>query len=188
MPRNYSNGTTPTTKEVMVNGEVKPYKFISRVTSYPIVSDAITYAKSSQYGQKSLELADKGYSTFFSPILPYLNTPYEYVAPYVVKADSLGYDGLVAVESRFPIVTKPTEQIKGTVKSYVLVPVQAATTRKDYLLRTFSEELQKVGSKGYIASGKAVVTTGLIVTSDTLAWLSSVIGKRKEAMANSRKH
>lgn len=117
-----------------------------------------------------------------------MSKPYGYVAPYVAKADSLGYDGLVAVETRFPIVTKDSTTIKGTVKSYVLVPVNVASSQKDYLLQTFSEELQKVGSKGYIASGKAAVTTGLIVTSDTLAWLSSVIGKRKEAMVNSRKH
>lgn len=187
MPRNYSNGT-PATKEALVNGDVKPYKFINRVTSYPVVNEAITYAKTSPYGQKSLQVADKGYSTFFSPFLPYLSKPYGYVAPYVAKADSLGYDGLVAVETRFPIVTKDSTTIKGTVKSYVLVPVNVASSQKDYLLQTFSEELQKVGSKGYIASGKAAVTTGLIVTSDTLAWLSSVIGKRKEAMVNSRKH
>ncbi|KAI5300551.1 hypothetical protein KEM55_006628 [Ascosphaera atra] len=191
MPRNHMNGNSNAnapSKEVVTNGEVKPYKFISRLSSYPVVNDSLTYVQKNPYGQKSVQLAEKGYSSCVSPFLPYLSKPYTYVAPYVVKVDTLGHDGLVAVEHRFPIVTKDTQTVKGAIVGYVSIPIKLANSQKEYLLKTYNEELAKVGSKGYVASGKALITTGLIATSDSLAWLSSVIGKRKDQVANASKN
>ena len=73
-----------------------------------------------------------------------------------------------------------TEKIKGTVLDYAYFPFRLAGDSKDYVLDTYSSEYKKCGGDGYVAGSKAVITTGLVVTSDTLAWLSTFLGQKKE--------
>src|SRR5215471_5967526 len=148
---------------------------MQHLTSYPIVSDSITTLKNNPYGQKSIQLADQGYNQFAKPVLPYLSRPYGYVAPYVAKADSLGHQGLSRVESTFPIVKQDTESIKGTIKEYAFLPVRIAGDGKKYVFDTYSSEYNKCGGDGYVARGKAVITTSLVMTSESLAWLSAFL-------------
>ena len=113
-------------------------------------------------------------------MLPYLSGPYQYVSPYVAKADSIADTGLSKVDETFPIVKTPTDKLKGTVFDTVFFPVRVAADGKNYVSRTYGEEYKKVGGDGIVTSGKAIITTSLVVTSDSLAWLSSFLGAKKE--------
>ena len=150
------------------------------LTSYPVVSDSISTFKSNPYGKKSLDLSNTGYEKLVAPFVPYAKRPYGYVAPYVAKADSFGSNSLSWLEKTFPIMKEDTKKIKGTVVDYAYSPLRLVGDSKNYLLDTYSSEYKKCGGAGYVAGSKAVVTTGLVVTSDTLSWLSSFLGQKKE--------
>jgi hypothetical protein len=152
------------------------------LTSYPVISDSIQTFKSIPIGQKSISLADQGYCAFVKPVQPYLSKPYNFVHPYVSKADSLADNTLKQVDSRFPIVKEPTDKIKDTVSDYAYFPMRVAGDGRDYLFKVYGNEYKKVGgdSGGLIARGKASVSTSLVVTSELLAWLSSYLGQKKE--------
>lgn len=154
--------------------------FLQHLTSYPVVSDAISTFKSNPYGKKSLDLSNTGYEKLVAPFVPYAKGPYGYVAPYVAKADSLGSGALSRVDHTFPIVKEDTEKIKGTVLDYAYFPFRLVGDSKNYVLDTYSSEYKKCGGDGYVAGSKAVITTGLVVTSDTFAWLSTFLGQKKE--------
>ena len=153
---------------------------LQHLISYPVVSDAISTFKSNPYGKRSLDLSNTGYEKLVAPFVPYAKRPYGYVAPYVAKADSLGSDALSRVDHTFPIVKQDTEKIKGTVLDYAYLPFRFAGDSKNYILDTYSSEYKKCGGDGYVAGSKAVITTSLVVTSDTLAWLSTFLGQKKE--------
>lgn len=154
--------------------------FLQHLISYPVVSDAISTFKSNPYGKKSLDLSNTGYEKLVAPFVPYAKRPYGYVAPYVAKADSLGSDALSRVDHTFPIVKEDTEKIKGTVLDYAYLPFRLAGDSKNYILDTYSSEYKKCGGDGYVAGSKAIITTSLVVTSGTLAWLSTFLGQKKE--------
>lgn len=153
---------------------------MQHLISYPVVSDAISTFKSNPYGKRSLALSNTGYEKFVAPVVPYAKRPYGYVAPYVAKADSLGYDALSRVDHTFPIVKEDTEKIKGTVLDFAYLPLRFAGDSKNYVLSTYSDEYRKCGGDGYVAGSKAIITTSLVVTSDTLTWLSKFLGHTKE--------
>ncbi|MCJ1226821.1 hypothetical protein MMC12_003475 [Toensbergia leucococca] len=163
-----------------VNGDKPSSDFISHLTSYPVVHDSISIIKGNPLGQKSISIGEQGYESFVKPILPYAQGPYGYVAPYVAKADSLATDGLSKVDQTFPIVKEDTETIKGSLFDLAFLPFRLANGGKDYVLKTYSSEYKKCGGDGVVSGGKAVITTGLLVTSDSLAWLSEYLGQKKE--------
>ncbi|KAK2765580.1 hypothetical protein FQN54_008434 [Arachnomyces sp. PD_36] len=167
-----------------INGEASPYHFLDHLTSYPVVSDSITTFKNNPYGKKSLYLADQGYSHFARPFLPYLSKPYGYVAPYLEKADSLGDQGLTRVDHTFPIVMEDTQTLKRKIVGYVTLPVRLADDGKRYVLDKYSDEYKNVQGGGLFAVGKAVVSTGVSVTSESLAWVSSFLASRNTGSTN----
>ena len=145
-----------------------------------MVSDSISTFKSNPYGKRSLLLADQGYNSLVAPFLPYAKGPYGYVRPYVAKADSLAEGGLTHVEHKFPIVKEDTQKIKSSVVNLALFPFRVAGSSKDYVYNTYAGEYQKCGGDGIISGGKAIITTGLVVTSDTFSFLSSLVAQKKE--------
>lgn len=68
----------------------------------------------------------------------------------------------------------------GTVLDFAFMPLRMAGDGKDYVLNTYSSEYKKCGGDGLVSGGKALITTGLVVTSDSLAWLSSFLAAKKE--------
>ncbi|KAE8352560.1 MAGE-domain-containing protein [Aspergillus coremiiformis] len=162
--------------ENAVNGDKVHSHFIHHLTSYPIVSDSITVFKSNKYGAKSLEYADQSYDRIAKPFLPYFSKPYEYIAPYVARADSLGDHGLTQIDSRFPIIKKDTETLRGTI-SYPVRLVGDVTT---HLLDTYGAEYKKCGGDGVVASGKALITTSLVLSQESLGFISSLLQAKKE--------
>ena len=73
-----------------------------------------------------------------------------------------------------------TDKIKGTVLDLAYFPFRLVGDSKNYILDTYTSEYKKCGGDGVIAGSKAVITTSLAVTSDTLTWLSSFLGQKKE--------
>ena len=153
---------------------------IQHLASYPVISDSISTFKSNPYGKKSISLADQGYHQIIAPFIPYAQRPYGYVKPYVEKADSIADDGLAKVDSTFPIVKEDTQKIKNSVLSLAFLPLRLAGSSKDYVLSTYSGEYKKCGGDGYIPAGKAVITTSMVVGSDSFSWLHSVLYKKKQ--------
>jgi len=168
--------------ESITNGEKSSSAFLSHLTSYPVIADGFSTYKSNPYGAKSLDIYSTLYSKFATPVLPYLSKPYSFVSPYVSKADQLGDKGLSTVDSHFPIVKEPTSKIIDTGKSYAYFPVVKATETKDWVFNTYGEEYKKNGGKegGIVTPVKAVVTTGLVLTSETLAFIGSYLSAKKE--------
>ena len=161
---------------------------LQHLTSYPVVSDSISTFKSTAAGQKSINLADNTYKSLAPHILPYAQGPYNYVAPYVAKADSVAADGLIRVDQRFPIVKQETENIKNSVLSLVFLPLRLMAETREYVFKTYGNEYKKCGGDGYVAGGKAMITTGLVVTSDGLGWLSGFLqAKGQEAKEVAKK-
>jgi len=177
----HAESTTPTeTMAATVNGEVPSSAFISHLTSYPLINDSITTFKSNPYGKKSIDLADSGYKSFAKPILPYFTKPYQYVSPYISKADSIGDSTLTKVEERFPVVKKPTGELYDEATGIAFFPYKKGLEGKDYIVKTYTSEVKKVGGEGIVTMGKAAVTTTLIVSSDALSWLSKFLGAKKD--------
>ncbi|KAL8931960.1 MAG: hypothetical protein Q9211_006622 [Gyalolechia sp. 1 TL-2023] len=162
----------------MVNGEKASSQFVSHVTSYPVVSDSIDAIENNPYGKKGIELANEGYNKVVAPVIPYAQGPYGYIAPYVQKADQLADGGLDRVDGTFPIVKQDTEKIKGTILDLAFLPLRLANQSKDYVLSTYGNEYKKCGGNGYMAGGKAIITTGLVVTSDSLSWLADYLNQK----------
>ena len=96
------------------------------------------------------------------------------------KVDSIAEGGLTKVDSTFPFVKEDTVKIKGAVIDIACFPFRLAGSGKDYVVATYSGEYKKCGGDGYISGGKALITTGLVVTSDSLSFLSSFLAHKKE--------
>lgn len=88
--------------------------------------------------------------------------------------------GLTKVDQKFPIVKEDAEKIKGSIFELVGLPIKLAYSGKDYVFTTYGNEYKKCGGKTYIDAGKAVITTSLVVTSDSLSWLSAYLSQKKE--------
>jgi len=172
-----NNASTPT---VNGNGNSSSSQFISHLTSYPLVSDSISTIKSNPYGRRSISLADQGYHHLIAPFIPYAQRPYGYVKPYVEKADSLADVGLNKVDETFPIVRQETQKLKSSVIELAFFPFRLAGSSKDYVLNTYSGQYQKCGGNGVVSGGKALITTSLVVTSESLNWIRSFLAQKKE--------
>ena len=125
-------------------------------------------------------MTNAGYSKLVKPALPYFETPASYAKPYVAKVDELGDKFLSKFDEQVPIVKSETKDIKGTVYSYISWPYETANNTKDWALNTYGDEYKKCGGDGYVAGGKAVVTTSLVLSSDVLKWVSSFLQAKKE--------
>ncbi|KAI0906680.1 hypothetical protein F4824DRAFT_448905 [Ustulina deusta] len=159
-----------------VNGEVPPSSAtLSHLSGYPVVNDGIAYFKKNPYGQKSIELGDSAYQTFAKSILPYLNKPYQYVSPYVKKADAIGDDALSRIDERIPALKKPTDELVSDGKAIVYFPVRKGMETKGHIVDVYNSEYKKVGGDGYVTSGKALISTGLFVTSEALTWVGDIL-------------
>ncbi|KAJ5084419.1 hypothetical protein NUU61_008998 [Penicillium alfredii] len=164
----------------VVNGETPHSQFLTHLTSYPLVSDSISLFKTNPYGAKSLEYADHGYTRLAKPVLPYFSTPYSYVAPYLARADTLGDQGLTQIDSRFPFIKEDTQKLRGSLYHRAGFPVRFAGEVKGHVFDIYGAEYKKCGGDGVVASGKAVVTTSLVLSQESLAWISAWLQTSQE--------
>jgi hypothetical protein len=152
---------------------------------YPFINDGVSTFKSNPYGQKSIEIGDSAYKTFAVPVMPYFSKPYQFVSPYIKKADSLGDMTLSKVDERFPVVKKPTGELYEDARNLVMMPYRVSLAGKDHVLSTYSTEKKKVGGENLMTYGKAIITTALIITSETVTSVSSYLTTKKEGVKNS---
>ncbi|KAJ2977272.1 hypothetical protein NUW58_g7862 [Xylaria curta] len=163
-----------------VNGEVPPSSAtLSHITGYPVVHDGIAYFKKNPYGQKSIEFSDSAYQTFAKPFLPYLNKPYQYVSPYVKKADAIGDDTLSKIDERLPALKKPTDELVSDGKAIIFFPVNKGVETKNYVFDIYNSEYKKLGGDGLVTSGKALISASLVVTSNALTWVGDMFRAKK---------
>lgn len=170
-----------------VNGDVSAAQysaFIQHLLNYPVVSDGVHTFKSNEYGQRSIKLGDAAYQTFAAPVIPWFSKPYQYVSPYVQKVDSIGDKTLDRIDKKFPVVKKPTEELYADTKSLVLLPYHKGLEGKDHVLQVYNSEYKKNEQAGLVAHGKAAVTTVLVVSNETLSWISSFLHQKKAEATN----
>ncbi|KAJ4159910.1 uncharacterized protein LMH87_007847 [Akanthomyces muscarius] len=170
-----------------VNGNVESSApqsaFIQHLLNYPVISDSVNTVSSTvhsnPYAQRSLQLGDSAYKTFAAPILPYFAKPYQFVSPYVQRADSLGEQTLTRIDERFPIVKKPTAELYSDAKALVFLPYNKGLEGRDHVFDVYSAEAKKQSEKGYLGQGKAAVATIFQVSNETLALASSYVAVKK---------
>ncbi|GAA5816403.1 hypothetical protein MFLAVUS_009932 [Mucor flavus] len=106
-------------------------KFVSRVTSIPIVQDSVStvqaIANKTSLGRFALSTANSTYFTvskYTSSQPKYVQSYYEsYIQPHVEKADALGCRSLDLIQNKFPVVNQSTSEIVRavTTPSYQIV-------------------------------------------------------------------
>lgn len=127
-----------------------------------------------------MKYADQGYDLFAKPVFPYLSKPLGYFVPYLIRADTLGDKGLTKIDTTFPFIKKDTEKLKGSVYENAYLPVRLAEDVKHHLVETYGSEYKKCGGDGVIASGKAVISTSLVLSQEYLGWISSFLQTKTE--------
>jgi len=148
---------------------------LSHLSDYPVINDSITYFRQNPYGQKSIELGDSAYQALVKNLFPYLEKPFEYVSPYVRKADALGDNALSKIDERLPVLKKPTEELLAEGKAIIFYPINQGLKTKGHVVDVYNSEYKKVQGYGLVKSGKALVSAGLLLTSETLNWVGDVI-------------
>lgn len=58
--------------------------------------------------------------------------------------------------------------------------MRLAGDAKSHLYDTYGSEYKKCGGAGVFASGKAIVTTSLVLSQESLAWISTLLQTKKE--------
>lgn len=152
-----------------------------------MINDCVCTVKSNELAQRSLKLGDSAYQTFAAPLLPWLSKPYEYVSPYVARADSLGDKTLNRIDERFPIVKKPTSDLYNGTRSLILFPYNKGIEGRDHIFDIYASEVKKTEQKGLVSQGKAAVSTAVVVSTETLGWLSSFLAAKKEEASSAAK-
>jgi hypothetical protein len=151
--------------------------------SYPIVDQSVKTVKSNKYGQQGITFSKSAYNTAYNtlaaPVVPYFETPYSYIHPYIVKADELGDKTLNKVDSTFPIITKPTNEAYSDVKGYAMFPVRKTNEGKDHVFNVYSNEKSKHGD-GMVPFSKALVTTVLVLMTETAEMVRNLMTQAAE--------
>ena len=148
--------------------------------NYPVVQDGVETVKSNKIGQQGISLTTSAYETFAKPFFPYLNGPYQYISPYVKKADDLGDKALSAVDEKFPVVKKPTAELYDETKQVITLPYRLSMEQKDHIIQVYTDERKNIGGEGVVPFGKAVLGTWLVVTAETLGWLKTHLAQAKQ--------
>jgi len=165
------NGDTPSTSSSA---------FLSHLTSYPVISDSLSTIQNNPYASKTIAISQNAYSTITNPIKPYISKSLEYASPYINKVDHVGDSALYTIEDKLPIVKKPTGELYNDGKSIAFFPLTKSLEGKDYLFTIYGQQMKKQNGDGLVYKGKAAVVTGLLITSNVVAWLSRMLGEKKK--------
>ena len=136
---------------------------------------------SNSIGAKSIDLFHSVYSTFAEPVLPYLQTPYSIVSPYLAQADSLGNKSLDTVDTHFPAVKSTDfESLKSSAFNLAHFPFKVAGEGRDYVTGTYQDEYKKTGGQGITTTGKAVISTEMRIVAETMRKVADYLGPKKD--------
>ncbi len=135
--------------------------------------------KGNKIGQQSIALGNYSYKTSAKPVMGLLSGPYQFVSPYVRKADEVGDKTLSRIDEQFPVVTKPTADVYADTKSLVFYPYNKSLDTTKHIYKVYGDERKQFGP-GVFPLGKAIISTALVVTGETLAWVRTVLTSVKE--------
>jgi hypothetical protein len=144
-----------------------------------VVQAGLTKFRQNQYGQTSIKIGDSAYKTIAQPVMPYLARPYQYVSPYVEKADHIGDQTLAKMDERWPVVKKPADELYADAKSVVLYPLHKSMEGKDHVFSVYSAECKKVGGEGLVTTTKALISTAVLISSEAISWVGQLLAARK---------
>ncbi|KAL8659053.1 MAG: hypothetical protein Q9226_000634 [Calogaya cf. arnoldii] len=163
----------------MVNGDVPSSKFLDRMTSLPAVSTGIEVVKSNPVMAAPLAVAKRTSMLVAAPVFPLASLSYfmlePLIEPVMKMLDTVAHDSLSRIESTWPLIKEQPENIKAEVEYLVLLPLTKSKECKDYVSSTYANEYARCGKGGIMATGRALICTQLIVLSDSLLWIKSVL-------------
>ncbi|KAL2070007.1 hypothetical protein VTL71DRAFT_14687 [Oculimacula yallundae] len=163
-----------------VNGEAPSSAFLSHLYSYPLISDSLSTLNSQPLFAKSVSFTHQLSSKITTPLLPYLRTPLTYASPYLERADTLGDSTLSSIDTKFPVVKKPTNELLDDGKALVWFPYKKGSEGKEYVFGVYGSECKKVGGEGVVTWGKAAIATGIVVTGDVYSAVSGYLAGKKQ--------
>ncbi len=106
------------------------------------------------------------------------------------KLDTVAHDSLSRLESTWPLIKEQPEHIKAEIEYLVLLPWTKSKEQKDYVSSTYTDEYSRCGKGGVRAKGRALICTQLIVLSDGLLWIKSLLsgehGRKPVAVKSGR--
>lgn len=113
--------------------EKEQEQFVNRLTSLPVVSTAVTQAcslyqrtkESNQVFRTSLNLAESSIKTFADTSKPYL----EKYQPQLETVNKIACDQLEKLEERYPVITKPTDELVNDGKEVCQAALKPAIDR-----------------------------------------------------------
>jgi hypothetical protein len=159
-----------------VNGEVHSSSAtLQHISSYPIINVALEHFKNNPYGKRSMIWGETAYQTFAKPVVPLISRPYQYVSPYIQKVDILGAGALSKVDEHLPMPKQLTVELYGNGKEIVCYSVAKGKETTTHVCSVYGSEYKEVGGEGIVAHGKALIATGLVITTETLEWIRDIL-------------
>ncbi|KAI4275830.1 MAG: hypothetical protein L6R38_005795 [Xanthoria sp. 2 TBL-2021] len=166
------------------NGDVPSSKFLNRLSSFPAVSTGIEAVKSNPVTAAPLAVAKRTSLLFAAPVFPLASLSYfmlePLIEPVMKRLDTAAHDSLSRIESTWPLIKEQPEHIKAEVEYLVFLPLTKSKERKDYVSSTYSNEYSHCGKGGIMTVGRALICTQLIVLSDGLLWIKSMLSGGNE--------
>lgn len=92
---------------------------------------------------------------------------------------------MTKIDSNFPIIKENTDKIKGTIYGNAQFPLKIAGDIKKHVFNVYGDEYKKYGGNGVIASGKAAISASLVLSQESLAWITSFLQTQKDQANNS---
>ncbi|TXB98867.1 hypothetical protein FocTR4_00012330 [Fusarium oxysporum f. sp. cubense] len=80
-----------------------------------------------------------------------------------------------------PYFSKPYQCVSPAL---ILLPYHKGLEGKDHVFQVYSSEAKKNEQAGLVAHGKAAATTVLVVSNETLFWISSFLHQKKAETIN----
>lgn len=165
-------------------------KSINHITSYPVVSDTLTYAQSFALAQQTLNYSQQALG-LLKPLTPLLTKANDIAAPVVTKVDDFADSKLGQVDEKFPFVKKPTAEIADFLVAQKDFATGLAQKEREYIASVFAEELEKAAGAnktGYIPTAKAGVNTGIVISQELLHWITDLVHKKRAEKSGAEKN
>jgi len=164
-------------------------KSLSHLSSYPVVSSAVSALQSYPLAQTAQSYIPTAQS-YLAPFQPIIQKATSISQPLVSKADDLADSGLGKVDEKWPIVKETPEVIRAKVeeslrvdegKKIALGLLELGQKEKEYVFKVYEEELKKNGESGYIPMAKASISTSVALSTDIISWIASYLANKKPA-------
>ncbi|KAJ5337374.1 uncharacterized protein N7506_005396 [Penicillium brevicompactum] len=125
---------------------------------------------------------DKSYARLAKPVLPYTSIPFSYLSSYLAHADTIGDRGLTQIDLRLSIIQEGIQKPRDPIYKGAFLPIHFARDVKHQVFAIYGAEYEKCGGNGVLSSGKAMITTSLALSQESLSWVSTVLQKKSDVM------